>query len=169
MNAIQFFQWGMDDKRAKEKRMKEESDKIHNELLNNPMNKTFYYRKGEYWYKYTYPQDYNRTVYSWEDIGAIEIDELVPYFTFSSILYLNNCDAKIIVLKYVLEYISYNISMRPTNNRVEKIIVTNKFGKSISYSEGYIFFNVENKIGKTVYIECDREKTETLKNKIVIE
>ena len=52
MNATLFFDWGNDDKKAKENRLKKESDKIYNELRTSPVNNTWYYRKGEYWYKY---------------------------------------------------------------------------------------------------------------------
>ena len=40
MNAIQYFNWGANNK-------KEQSDKIYKELLNNPIAGSFYYKKGE--------------------------------------------------------------------------------------------------------------------------
>jgi hypothetical protein len=162
MNAIQYFNWGANNK-------KEQSDKIYKELLNNPIAGSFYYKKGEYWYKYTYPISYDRTVFSWRDIGTNDIEELVPYFMFVSILYLDNCSAKKIVLSYVLDKLVYGVSMQSTNDGIKRIIVPEKFINNITVLGEYILFNTKNDMGYKPYIQCDSDKAIILKNKIVTE
>ena len=39
MNAIHFFDWGFENKKAKENRLKKESDKILNELRTAPVDR----------------------------------------------------------------------------------------------------------------------------------
>lgn len=89
MNAILFFEWGFEDKKAKAERLKrrqKESDEIYKESLNPPTDiGIIYYKKTDgFWYKETNPDKYERNVYVGRNTGtgylrnvnADEIEEL---------------------------------------------------------------------------------------------
>ena len=42
MNAIHFFDWGFENKKYKEAKLKKESDKILNELHTSPVDRSWY-------------------------------------------------------------------------------------------------------------------------------
>ena len=68
MNAIQFFEWGFEDKKYKEERRKrrqKESDDIYQESLNPPTDVgVIYYKKTDgFWYKETNKDKYQDSVF----------------------------------------------------------------------------------------------------------
>ena len=183
MNALQFFDWGFENKKYKEAKLKKESDKILNELRTSPIDRSWYYRVGNYWYRYTYI-NYSQTVYSWRDIEKRnEIDELIPYFSSASILYLINCSAKKIVFPQItLDGLLYEIQFSDVgedgiNDRNTVISIPPKYGNNITVFKGngisgrsYINFNTTNLVGNQPYIEVgQREDPMKLRRKIIIE
>ena len=182
MNALQFFDWGFENKKYKEAKLKKESDKILNELRTSPIDRSWYYRVGNYWYRYTYT-NYNGSVYNWTDMGRNDIDELVPYFSSASILYLINCNArKITFTQITLDGLLYEIHFSNRgedgiNDRNTIISIPPKYGNNITVLKGngisersYINFNTTNLIGKQPHIEVGIfEDPEKLRRKIIIE
>ena len=182
MNATQFFDWGFEDKKAKEARLKKESDKIYNEMRTNPCTRCWYYCVGQYWYKYDYP-NYNGSVYSWKSIGRNDIDEIVPYFDFISILYLINCPIpKIRIPQITLDNLTQEIQFSDVgedgiNDKNTVISIPQKYGNNITVIKGngisgrsYINFNTTNLVGKQPYIEVGTwEDPMKLRKKIIIE
>lgn len=182
MNALQFFDWGFENKKAKENRLKKESDKIYNEMRTNPCTRCWYYRVGQYWYKYDYP-NYNGSVYYWQNIGRDDIDEIVPYFNFISILYLINCPVpKIRIPQITLDNLTREIQFSDVgedgiNDKNKIFSIPSKYGGNISVRKNtnatgrsYVFFNTANLVGKNPLIELGRwEDPEKLRKKIIIE
>ena len=183
MNAVQFFDWGFENKKYKEAKLKKESDKILNELHTSPIDRSWYYRVGNYWYRYTYT-NYSGSTYGWTSLGKRDdIDELIPYFSSASILYLINCSAKKIVFPQItLDGLLYEIQFSDTgrdgiNDRNTVISVPPKYGRNITTFKdsgtsrrGFVFFNTTNLVGKRPYIEVGQfEDPEKVRKKIIIE
>lgn len=181
MNATQFFDWGFEDKKYKEAKLKKESDKIYNEMRTNPCTRCWYYRVGQYWYKYDNYSNYNGSVYSWKSIGRNDIDEIVPYFDFISILYLINCPIpKIRIPQITLDNLIHEIQFSDVgedgiNDKNTVISIPPKYGGNITVKKeentrGYVFFNTVNLVGRQPYIEVGRtEDPMKLRKKIIIE
>lgn len=184
MNALQFFDWGFENKKAKENRLKKESDKIYNEMRTNPCTRCWYYRVGQYWYKYINEpinSAQHSSVHSWKEIGRNDIDEIVPYFDFISILYLINCPIpKIRIPQITLDNLTKEIQFSDVgedgiNDKNTVISIPPKYGGNITVKKeentrGYVFFNTINLAGKQPSIEVGRfEDPEKLRKKIIIE
>ena len=167
MNALQFFDWGNDDKKAKENRLKKESDKIYNELRTSPVNNTWYYRKGEYWYKYTYGVVYHQS-FSCKDINELEYDELVPYFNSGNILFLRDCKAKKVVLNYILGKVR-QVDFIPFAKQIEKITIPNSFEIYNNASSEQILLREKNNTMNNTLINCYALEKKKIIDKIVIE
>ena len=183
MNATLFFDWGFENKKYKEAKLKKESDKILNELHTSPVDRSWYYRVGNYWYRYTYT-NYSGSTYGWTSLGKRDdIDELIPYFSSASILYLINCSAKKIVFPQItLDGLLYEIQFSDVgedgiNDKNTIISIPPKYGNNITVfksngisGRSYINFNTTNLVGKRPYIEVgQREDPEKLRKKIIIE
>lgn len=184
MNATQFFDWGFEDKKAKEARLKKESDKIYNEMRTNPCTHCWYYRIGQYWYKREQINSaQHSSVHSWKEIGRNDIDEIVPYFDFISILYLVNCPVpKIRIPQITLDNLTQEIQFSYVgedgiNDKNKIFSIPPKYGNNITIRKGngatgrsYINFNTTNLVGKQPYIEVgQREDPMKLRKKIIIE
>ena len=167
MNALQFFDWGNDDKKAKENRLKKESDKIYNELRTSPVNNTWYYRKGEYWHKYTYGVVYHQS-FSCKDINELEYDELVPYFNSGNILFLKDCKAKKVVLNYILGKVR-QVDFIPFAKQIEKITIPNSFEIYNDGATEQILLREKNNIMNNTLINCYALEKKKIIDKIVIE
>lgn len=168
MNALQFFDWGFENKKAKENRLKKESDKILNELHTSPVDRSWYYRKGAYWYKYTYPKVLHHQSFSWKDVNESECDELVPYFNSGTILFLKDCKAKKIVLNHILGKIG-QIDFIPFAKQIEKITIPNSFEIYNNAATEQILLREKDNTMNNTLINCYALEKKKIIDKIVIE
>jgi hypothetical protein len=168
MNAIHFFDWGFENNKYKEAKLKKESDKILNELHTSPVDRSWYYRKGAYWYKYTYPKVLHHQSFSWKDVNESECDELVPYFNSGTILFLKDCKAKKIVLNHILGKIG-QIDFIPFAKQIEKITIPNSFEIYNNAATEQILLREKNNTMNNTLINCYALEKKKIIDKIVIE
>nr|WP_314560698.1 hypothetical protein [uncultured Capnocytophaga sp.] len=120
MNAIRFFEWGFENKKAKAERLKrrqKESDEIYKESLNPPTYiGVIYYKKTDgFWYKETSTDKYEGSV----SIGIINPDSRVGY--------LRNVNADEIEELKLTSWISYVVANCPN---LKVIDTTNVYGEN---------------------------------------
>lgn len=164
MNAIRFFDWGLNNKRV---RWIEEGCSSKEQIFGTTLiERTFYYGKGDCW-KYKISAPYSNNYHFDGNIG--EIDELVPSFSFSCFLSLSNVNAKVIDLRHCIE--ATYITIENLGNRIEKIIVPEKFGKKIltqkAITGGRIIFQQKTAADIFPVILCSNSELDNILSKIV--